>query len=71
MQNGTNFAVICNPKTPVELLKLHGHFREESILTLRQSLLFLQQELSLPTQFFCQDITSPLLQSELSPVLSH
>lgn len=33
MQNGTNFAAICNPKTPVELLKLHGHFREESILT--------------------------------------
>ena len=40
MQNGTNFAVICNPKTPVELLKLHGHFREESILTLRHSPLF-------------------------------
>lgn len=40
MQNGTNFAVICNPKTPVELLKLHGHFREESILTLRHSAFF-------------------------------
>lgn len=37
MQNGTNFAVICNPETPVELLKLHGHFRGEAILTLRHS----------------------------------
>lgn len=70
MQNSTNFAVICNPKTPVELLKLHGHFREESILTFRHSPLSLQRELSLPTQFSCKDITSPLLQSERSAVLS-
>lgn len=48
MQNGTNFAVICNPKTPVELLKLHGHFREESILTLRQSLLFYSKSCHFP-----------------------
>lgn len=67
MQNGTNFAVICNPKTPVELLKLHGHFREKSILTLIRSPLPLQQDLSLPTQFsakislLCCNLESPVL----------
>lgn len=69
MQNGTNFAVICNPKTPMELLKIHRHFREESILTFRHSPLSLQRELPLPTQFFCWGTTSPLLQSEPSAVL--
>lgn len=68
MQNGTNFAVICNPKTPVELLKLHGHFREKSILTLICFPLPLQQDLSLPTQFSAK--TSLLCCNLESPVLS-
>lgn len=62
MQNDTNFAVICNPKTPVELLKLHGHFREESILTLRHSLLFYSKSCHFPLNSSAE---TPLLHSAI------